>query len=174
MAQRFKTTDLTTGEDILQEALAVSSGAADAGKIPALTAAGLLDESLMPPGIAAETVVLPSSENLAAGDFVNFWVDAGTLKARMADADNGRPADGFVKNAVTSPANATVYDLGTLNTNLSGLTPGSVYFLSATPGGVTDDISGYGDGDIVQRLGIAVSATTILTERNIPATIADA
>lgn len=174
MAQRFKTTDLTTGEDILQEALAVSSGAADAGKIPALTAAGLLDESLMPPGVAAETVVLPSSENLAAGDFVNFWLDTGTLKARMADADNGRPANGFVKDAVTSPANATVYPLGVLNTNLSGLTVGATYFLSATPGGVTDDISAFSNGDIVQRLGVAVSATAILTEQNVPATIAAA
>lgn len=174
MAERFKTTDLSTGEELLQEALAVSTGAPDAGKIPALDSSGKLDPSLMPAGVAAETVVVPASENLAAGDFVNFWLDSGTLKARMADADNGRPADGFVKDAVTSPANATVYELGTLNTNLSGLTPGSVYFLGATPGGVTDDISGYGDGDIVQRLGIAVSATAILTERNIPATIADA
>jgi hypothetical protein len=173
MAERFLTDDLVTGERKLQEALVTSSGAGDAGKIPALDAAGLLDDSLMPAGIGAATVVLASSENLAAGDFVNFWEDT-TLKVRMADADNGRPANGFVKAAVTSPANATVYPLGELNTNLSGLTLGAVYFLSDTPGGVTDDISAYANGDIVQRIGVAVSTTAILTEQNIPATIAAA
>lgn len=174
MAERFKTTDLSTGEELLQEALAVSTGASDAGKIPALDSGGKFDPSLMPAGVAAETVVAPASENLAAGEFVNLWNDAGTLKVRLADADNARPADGYVKAAVTAPANATVYPLGTLNSDLSGLTPDTVYFLGTAPGAVTDDISAYGDGDIVQRLGKAVSATEILTERNIPATIADA
>ena len=174
MAERFKTIDLSTGEEKYQEALDVSTGAGDAGKIPALDSAGKLDDSMMPTGIGAETVVAATSESLGAGDLVNFWSDSGTLKARLADADNGRPAHGFVLAGVTSPADATVYPLGDQNTELSGLTVGAIYFLGKTAGGVTADISGYGDTDIVQRIGIAISTTAIQTERNAPATLADA
>lgn len=174
MAQKFRTTDLATGAEKLQEALVTSAGAGDAGKIPALDSAGKLDPSLMPPGIGAEVVVAPSSESMGPGDFVNLWVDSGTLKARLADADNGRPAHGFVLATVTAGADASVYPLGETNTELSGLTLGAVYYLGKTAGEVVTDISAYGNGDIVQRLGIAISATAILTEQNTPATIAAA
>lgn len=174
MAQRYKTIDLATGQEQLKEALVISTGAGDAGKIVALNSDGDIDPSMLPPGVGAETVVAPSSENLGAGEFVNLWNDSGTLKARLADADNGRPANGFVLAAVVSPANATVYPLGDQNTQLSGLTVDSVYFLSKTAGGVTTDISSYGDTDIVQRLGIAISTTAIQTEQNTPAILTDA
>lgn len=174
MADRYRTIDLTTNEEILQEFTTTSAGAGDAGKGVALNPDGDIDPTMLPPGVGAETVVCASSENLAAGDYINYWNDAGTLKARLADADNGRPADGYVKAAVTSPANATVYPLGTINTDHSSLTVDTVYFLSATPGGVTDDISGFGDGDIIQRIGKAISTTAILTERHQPTVIADA
>jgi hypothetical protein len=174
MAQRFKTTDLVTGAERLQEALVESAGAGDAGKIPALSSSGQLHESLMPTGIGAEITTVPSSENLSAGQFVNFWDDTGTLKARLANADGARPAHGFVKAGVVSPGNATVYPLGDINPNRSTLTPGATYFLAKTAGGVTDDISGYVDTDLVQRLGVAVSSTTIVTERNVPAILTDA
>lgn len=171
---RYKTVDLSTGAEVLQEATSSSAGAGDAGKIPALDAAGLLDASLMPSGVGAETVVCATSENLSAGQFVNLYSDAGTLKARLADANNARPAHGYVKAATTSPANATVYPLGTKNTDLSGLAVGDVYFLSKTAGGVTDDVSGWVDTDVLQRLGVAIATTAILTEPNTPATLADA
>lgn len=171
MAELFRTINISTGEEHWQEALDESAGAGDAGRIPALDAAGKLDPSMMPSGVGAEVVVAPSSESMAAGDFVNRWNDGGTIKYRLADADNGRPADGYVKAAVTSPANATVYPLGTINTDLSGLTLDAVYYLGKTPGAVVTDISGHGDTDIVQRIGKAISATAILTEPNIPASI---
>jgi hypothetical protein len=172
MPQKFRTTDLATGAEKLQEALVTSTGATDAGKIPALDSGGKLDQSLMPAGIGAELIVAPSSESLGAGDFCNLWNDDGTLKVRLADADNGRPAHGFVLAAVTSPANASVYPLGETNDELSGLTIGSVYYLGKTAGAVVTDISAYGNGDIVQRIGLAISTTAILTEPNTPATIA--
>lgn len=171
MAELYKTRDLSTGQDQLKEAQVTSAGSADAGKIPALDPSGKLHPTLLPAGVGAETRVVPASENLGAGQFVNLWVDSGQTKARLADADNGRPADGFVSEAVTSSANATVFPLGTINSNLSGLTNGETYFLSDVAGGVTDDISGLGDGDIVQRLGKAHSATEMLTEWNEPEVI---
>jgi hypothetical protein len=174
MSERFLKLDPTTGLPVSQEALSASAGAGDAGKIPALDSGGKLDSTLLPSGVGAETYTATASENLGAGQFVNVWWDSGTRKARLADANNGRPANGFVLGAVSSSATATVYPLGELNNQLSGLTPGSIYFLSATAGGVTSDVSAFADTEIIQRLGLAISATEIITEDNVPVTLADA
>jgi len=78
-------------------ATVVSSGAANAGDILALDAGGRIDVSAMPVGVAADVTVLPASENLSAGDFVNIWNDAGTARCRKADASTtGKEAHGFV------------------------------------------------------------------------------
>jgi hypothetical protein len=60
---------------------------------------------------------------------------------------------------VTSPADATVYFNG-INTQLSGLTLGSHYFLATTPGGETTTAPS-ANGNVVQYLGKAISATEI-------------
>jgi hypothetical protein len=52
-------------------AKASSAGAADAGKVVQLDGSGRLDNSVMPVGIGADTKVMMASEALAAGDFVN-------------------------------------------------------------------------------------------------------
>lgn len=141
-----------------------SAGAANAGDIPALGEDGRLDNSMMPVGIGADTVSIPASEALAAGDEVNIWSDSGAAKARKADASTtGKESIGFVLAAVTSGANATVYFEGT-NTQKTGLTPGASYFLSATtPGGVSD-VSPSATGQVSQYVGIAVSATELSYE----------
>jgi hypothetical protein len=141
-------------------AITTSTGVSDAGKILATDANGKIDSSFMPAGIGAASEVMVASEALTAGDFVNIWLDTGTRKARKADASNGRAANGFVTTNVALNANATVILQGA-NSNLTGLTIGSRYFLSATtPGGSTltapTTIS-----HIIQELGIAVSATSI-------------
>lgn len=142
-------------------AIASSAGAGDAGKIPALDGAGRIDNSMMPVGIGADTKLLPASENLAAGDKVNVWNDTGTVKVRKADGSaTGKEANGFVLAAVTSGNNATVYFEGT-NNQLTGLTGGSMYYLSATtPGGVTATAPSTA-GQIVQKVGRALSTTEI-------------
>lgn len=172
--ERFLKRDLATGKDYLQEAISSSAGAGDAGKIPALDAAGKLASSLMPAGIGADTYTAEATEALSAGEFVEVWWDGANREARLADANNGRPANGFVADNYTLGAAATIYPLGTLNNQQSGLTAGNIYFLGNVAGGVTDDISAFVDTDIVQRLGLAISATEILTENNTPAYIADA
>lgn len=158
MAQ--KPLQIVSGIPTEVEATVTSAGAADAGKIVALDAAGLLDASVMPAGIGQNVDTVASSENLAAGDFVNLYNNAGTINCRKADADNARPAHGFVKAGVTSPANATVYGLGELNDQVSGLTVGAAYWLSTTAGGVTTTPPS-GTANIVQPLGVAKSATAI-------------
>lgn len=152
---------LITGKLKEVEALVTSAGAGDAGKIPALDAAGLLDASLMPVGVGATVVVAPASEALTAGNFVNLWNDAGTLKVRKADATtNAKPALGFVLENVSEAANATVYLLSQMNTGVSGLTIGSDYFLSTTPGGVTTTAPSAA-GNIVQFIGKATQTTAL-------------
>ena len=53
-----------------QEAITTSSGAADAGKIPALNGSGLIDPTMIG---TSESLTMVASETLSAGDFVNFW-----------------------------------------------------------------------------------------------------
>lgn len=139
-----------------------SSGAADAGKIIALDATGRIDVTMMPAGFGDDAVNIVASETLAAGDFVNVWNDAGTPKVRKADATTaGKHAHGFVLAGVSIGASAKVFFEGT-NTQLSGLTAGD-RFLSTTAG-QTIATAPSASGNVVQKLGVAVSATAINVE----------
>lgn len=152
-------------------AIATSAGAGDAGKIPALDAAGKLDSTLMPTGVGADTASIAASENLAASDLVNVWNDSGTVKVRKADGTSeGKEANGFVLAGVTAPASATVYFGGQL-TGLSGLTPGARQYLSTTPGARTETAPS-STGNVVQCVGVAISATAISFELAEPVTLA--
>jgi len=153
-----------------EEAPVTAGGAPNADKIPALNASGRLDPTMMPTGIVPETASLEASENLAAGDFVNVHNSSGA-KVRKADASSaGKPAHGFVLAAVTSGEQATVYFEG-LNDQVSGQTPGEV-FLSAAAAGAAVNAAPSGAGNVVQKLGIAISATAINFERGEPVTLA--
>lgn len=143
---------------------ATSAGAADEGKLVALDANGLIDTSMMPVGIGADTALVEASENLASGDFVNLWDDAGTIKARKADATAaGKEADGFVLSAVTAGNDASVYFEGK-NNALTGLTLGARYYLSAASAGGATTTPPTGTGKVVQYVGRAINATTIAYE----------
>jgi hypothetical protein len=145
-------------------AIVTSAGAGDAGKVPALDASGKLDASFMPTGIGANTVVVPTSENLSAGDFVNLYSAAGTLTARKADNSNNREAWGYVTASVTSPANATVQRLNTVNASRTGLTAGAEYWLGVAGGVISTPLDPVADvGKTSQYLGIAKSATELAT-----------
>lgn len=164
MANDGKFLNLENGRIKQDGAIATSAGAGDAGKMIKLDGTGRLDNSVMPVGIGADTKQATASEALAAGDFVNFWNDGGTAKARKADATTaGKEADGFVLSAVASGGSALVYNEGT-NNQLTGLTVGSRYYQSAsTPGGVTTTPPS-GSGNVVQYIGKAVSATELAFE----------
>ena len=147
-----------------------SAGAADAGAIVSLDDTGRIDNSMMPVGIGADTASIQASENLAAGDWVNVHNVTGAARVRKADATTaGKEADGFVLAAVTSGAPATVYFEGT-NTQVTGQTPGPVYLqTTAGAGGATVPSTA---GNVVQRLGVATSATAVNFERGQPVTLA--
>ena len=153
------------------EATVTSSGAGNAGDIVALDGSGKLDTTVLPTGIGATTKLAATTENLSAGDLVNLYNDSGTIKARKADASNGRRAIGFVLSSVTSPNNATVYLDGTI-TGLTGLTPGSAYYLSGSSAGAATATAPSTSGYISQEIGIALSATEINFEEQQPITLA--
>jgi hypothetical protein len=124
---------------------------------------------MMPVGIAADTASITTSEALAAGDFVNIWNSTGA-KARKADATvSGKEAHGFVLASFGAAVSATVYLEGT-NTAVTGQTPGPV-FLAITAGLATATAPSAA-GNIVQRLGVATSATSISFEAGEPIVLA--
>lgn len=146
-------------DSTIVNSVTASAGAADSGKVVALDATGRIDSTMMPTGIGADTQSIVASEALAAGDLVNVWNDAGTPKVRKADATtNGKLAMGFVLAGVSSGATATVYFEGS-NTQCSGLTAG-VQFL-ATTAGLTAATAPSASGNVVQRVGFATSSTTM-------------
>ena len=156
------------GQGGLKEAIPItsSSGAGDANKIIQTDNTGKIDETLLPPGIGADTASVEASEDLAAGDLVNIWDDSGTAKCRKADASVfGKEANGFVLTSVTTGNNAVIYFEGT-NNQLSGMTPGKTQFLSTTPGQVTETPP-IGVGNVVQIVGKSFSATEMNFESNI-------
>lgn len=155
------------GKTKQKQAVEASLGAADAGKIPALNSSGKLDGSMMPAGIGAQVVLLEVTESISAGKFINYFNDGGTLKVRLADNSNGREANGYVLESFTSSQTATVYPLDGVNSELTGLTVGSDYWLG-TAGGVIDtplDESNAGNsGYVSQQLGKAKSSTELITD----------
>lgn len=147
----------------------ISAGAGDSGKVVALDAAGRIDSTMMPTGIAADTASITTSEALAAGDLVNIWNSAGA-KVRKADATvAGKEAHGFVLAAFGAAVLATVYFEGT-NTGVTGQTPGGV-FLSTTAG-LAAAVAPSAAGNVVQRVGFATSATALNFQSQPPITLA--
>jgi len=148
-----------------------SAGAGNAGDIVALDDTGRIDATMMPVGIGAEVKIIQASEGLSAGDFVNVHDGgAGVFRARKADATvAGKGANGFVLAAVTSGNDATVYTDG-VNNQVTGQTPGDVYLqTTAGAGGATVPSA---SGNVVQRIGTALSATEVAFEYSRPVTLA--
>lgn len=140
-----------------------STGASDADKLIATNASGKLDATFLPAGIGATTISATATEALSAGDFVDLYEVGGALRVRKADSSTLKAADGFVLAGVSSSATATVYNLGEVNSQLTGLTPGLDYYLSPTVAGGVSSTPASASGKLYQRLGVAVSATEIAT-----------
>lgn len=143
-------------------AAAVTSAA---DSIVATDATGKIDASFMPAGFGQNTITANAGEALSANDLV-YMNAAGTVM--KADATTtGKQAIGFVKSAVSNGASATVYTSGNAMTGLTGLTPGARQFLATTAGTRTATAPST-TGNIVQVIGYAVSATSLLFEPEEP------
>lgn len=117
-------------------------------------------------GPTAYSAVITTSEALSAGDLVNVWNNAGALAVRRASAASaGLEASGFVLVDVGNAQPATVHFAGR-NDSQSGMTAGRV-FLSTTPGRATATPP-TGVGQVVQPVGYALSATTLVLQLGTP------
>ncbi len=153
------------------QAVAVSQGAPSAGKIAQLNAAGQWDESFMPTGFAPDKQAFLASEAIPAGRYVNIYDNAGTPTIRLADGNTvAKKAWGYATAAIAANQTGSIM-FDDLNGGLTGLTTGDVYLSATTPGGVTSTPP-TGAGKIVQRLGVATSATTIHTSIQNPIILA--
>jgi len=147
-----------------------SAGAGDTGKLPALGGDGKLSSTFFPAGMGADSQDMTTSEIIASGDYINIWDSTGA-KVRKADASvAGKEAHGFCLVGGTQGATVTVNFEGT-NTAVTGQTPGNVFLSAASPGlGVT--AAPTGSGNVVQRIGFAISATAVNFQSQPPIVLA--
>jgi len=150
--------------------LVTSTGASDAGKGVGLNAQGRLDESLMPVGLGADTKQIVAGEALGAGNYVNVYSDSTVFKVRKADGTiEGKFVDGFVLAAFAADDLATVYFEGT-NNQLTGQVAGDVFLATTAGAGTSTPPSA--SGNVVQRVGVAISPTEVNFERGMPTVLA--
>lgn len=161
---KFLRHDPATGNHTEVRGTQISVGAANAGDILALGDDGLLDPTVMPPGIGADTVSIAASESITAPALVNIFNVAGVAAVRNANAtDATKRAHGFIVASVVMTGNATVYMEGR-SSGWTGLTPGAPQFLAVTNGQRTETPPSAA-GNVVQGVGMAVSATAMDFER---------
>lgn len=154
---------------VLTEQAASETSAAEV--IVATSASGLLDISFMPTGIGPDIVTVLASETITGGQLVNLYNNAGTLNVRKADGSTtGKDANGFCLVGITSGASGAVY-MGGINTAVTGLTPGKIFLSDTTAGAVTNTAPTTA-GHTVQQVGVALSATSLQFEPQIPITLA--
>lgn len=152
--------DLISGRPTRVTPLTTSAGAADAAKVVQTNGAGVIDITLLPSGIGADSVTVLTSAALTAGQLVNVYNNAGTANVRPAIATGmATEYHGYVIAAFASGVQATVY-FDDANTAVSALTPGVQWLSAATAGGVSATAPNT-PGQISQRVGVATSATLL-------------
>ena len=153
-ASKYLTRD--AGMQKLVSAVDKGGTVGQSGAIPALDAKGKIDISMIPTdSLMTNTTVVLLGEDVKAGDYVNFYDDAGTATARKADASKGYAAHGYVQEDGVKGAMLTTVVSG-MNVS-AGLTCGVRYFLGTA--GTTTSTPTENPGDIIQFLGVAVPAT---------------
>lgn len=161
MADKYLSRDATTGRLSEVQGTVAGGTSGQSGDLVALDASGRLDPTIMPVGVGGDTLAGTAGEGLTAGDFCA--INSSGAVVRASAASGGRDAIGFVLTSVASGAEVVLYMEGR-NIQLTGLTPGTRYYLSdSTPGGVTaTPVTGAGKRH--QLLGTAVTSTSIAFE----------
>ena len=103
-----------------------------------------------------------ASETILQGAAINLFASVGVLQVRNANATNGtKPCDGFCSQLGGIAAGAigeVILGDGMISGSLSGLVPGTRYYLSTTAGQYTSSAP-VAAGNLQQSLGIATDAT---------------
>ena len=112
---------------------------------------------------AALPARMAASEAISDGAFCNIWSNAGVCELRNADnTAPGKEADVFVLKGVAITGVPLLYGPGSINTAVAGLTPGIDYWLGAAGTVTSTPPSTEHSGDVVQYVGKALSATSLL------------
>jgi hypothetical protein len=138
------------------------------GKLIALNNNGEIDDSFFSEERSNSTQFI-TSERIKKGSFVHIWDNNGTANIRNANAVAGNEANGFVLEPYDAGDLATFYFKG-VNTAVTGVTIGKL-FLSVAPGEYSGTAP-YQSGNIVQKLGIGISSTSINFEFTNPIELA--
>lgn len=137
-----------------------SSGSASAGQIPALSANGTLDPSMLPASNGMPSLTVTASEAIAAGALCSLYDNSGTLNVRNANAtDATKPANCFAPSAIASAASGSVSFGGAMNSGAASLTIGAAVYLSAATAGASTATAPTASGNLLQIVGYAISAT---------------
>jgi hypothetical protein len=103
--------------------------------------------------------LIEAAEAITAPALVNVFDSAGE-KVRKADATTaGKEAVGFILTSVALGADAKVFFEGVVS-GLAGLTIGATHYLATTPGEATPTAPA-ASGNLVQPIGVAISATEL-------------
>lgn len=158
MAEKFLILNRPAGGTEEKEATTVSTGAAQAGHIPALGPDGKLDESMLPESTGGNVRAVVAAEVLTAHDLVYIGDNAGSPGVfRATGANGGHRAVGFVKDSAAIGETVNVYFEGIVG-GQSGLTIGGRVFLGMDLGSATQTPLS-GAGKLSQIVGDAISAT---------------
>lgn len=105
---------------------------------------------------------LQALEAIPAGSFVNISSSGGAAKLQLADStDDTKPADGYCPAAIASGNFGYVlFGRGLVIEGLTALTPGIDQWLGAA--GQPTEVVPSTEGNLIQRLGKALTATTML------------
>jgi len=116
-----------------------------------------------PPGPAGGGVIsgLTCTALESIGDVV--YLNGSSIVSRASATSIATvPAQGFVVGKPTA-ITCDVQILGEL-TVLAGLVPNNEYFLDLALGGITNNVAGFVAGNVVQRVGDAISPTSLLLD----------
>lgn len=124
-----------------------------------LTGNGASDPTFQAPTATPNTIQLTASAAISAGNLVNIYDNAGTANVRPADnTSSSTYANGFAPASISMSASGTVVPFAGPISGLSGLTPGTQYFLG-TSGGLTTSAPS-SSGDLIQSVGVSITAST--------------
>jgi hypothetical protein len=99
---------------------------------------------------------------IAAGQAVNLYSSSGQLRARLADASNSTTlANGVSTTAASAGSQVEINWMRGFISSIGGLTPGSSYWLSTTPGAIQDFPP---PGATQQFLGLATSSQGLILD----------
>lgn len=119
---------------------------------------------------ALPTVSLTTDVSLSPANLV-YVKASGNLGLADATAE-GKEALGVVLTAAPAGTAAKVNLIGSLISGLSGLTPGAFYYMSTTPGAITNYAGAPTvAGNVLMKVGTALTSSTLIFSPEIPITL---